>query len=276
MSLTLFTGKNYKGTRERIDKNFGDLKVTSIDYDARSLKLSSHSDRVLLFGKTNYRGSVTLMRGARNVPDLRKTFGKLRATRIDPFVLKLHVIVVRKGDNYPGSWSSRADAQRSIDAAIAIANQIWSQAMIRFERGAIDVQESLQKFNVRPPLPAIPPRWKRPGQVDVAFVDSIGTGSRGGMAHPPVWGASVFVARRVGLHKPDIPDDLMGYVLAHELGHYMGIGHGSADGRRTNLMFKDAPASFDPRRVQLSLRQVEKVHGVLAGNLARKRDRRSG
>lgn len=276
VTLTLFARKNFKGRRHLVQKSHSNLKITSVGFRTKSLRTSSSADRALLFRRKRYRGKVAFVSGAREVRNLkREFFRKLRAVRIDPFTLRLNVTVVHKGNNLPGSWGSRGEATASIDAALAVVNRIWDQAMLQFQRrDNIQWRRSLRKFNLKQPLPSIPSAWKRRGFVDVVFVNRIGTGNVGGKGKPPAFGNTVMVPRRLGLQKRDVPDAVMGYALAHELGHYLGIHHPSAGGSRSNLMAPDAPQRVDPAAVRINQKQIEKVHRVLAKNLTRKGDRR--
>ncbi len=237
--------------------------------------LENRSDRALLFSRTGYRGKVEIVAGPRRITDFRDAFfPKLRAIRISPFRLHLNVTVVHKGDNNPGSWTSRTEATTSVNAAIQLANTIWDQGMLRFERRRrVHFRESFNKFDLAPPFTAIPTRWKRRGLVDMVVVNCIGTGGIAGQGKPPMFGNTVVIPRRAGLDKTDLTDEQMGYAFAHELGHYLGIHHASAHKRQTNLMFPALPATITPASVQLTSNQVEQVHGTLASNISRKGDR---
>ncbi len=277
VAIRLFTGKRFKGREHRVAKSHGDLKVTSVDYGTKSMILESRSDRALLFSKTGYKGKVELVVGPRRIPDLADAaFSKLRAIRIAPFRLDLNITVVHKGDNLPGRWTSRAQVQNDLDDVVGVANRIWDQGMLQFRRkGRFHFRESLGKFDLTPPFPTIPSSWKRKGLVDVVVVNRIGKRGIAGKGMPPMIGNTVMLPRRVGMRKmvPDLTVNQMAYAFAHEIGHYLGIHHGSAKGRQSNLMFKEMPARVVPGNVQLRSDQVEEVHRTLARNISRNPDR---
>ena len=68
----------------------------------------------------------------------------------------------------------------------------------------------------------------------------------------------------------------MAMTLVHELGHYLGLGHRTANGDQNNIMFETGTLSTDtPILPTLSLwnDQVREMQDRLANNLARKNDR---
>lgn len=272
VSMTLFKKKNFAGESHRVTKSHGNLRVTPVGYRTRSLTMTSEHDRALLFSKKMYRGKVAFTRGVQDVPDVPDTFFRpLRAVRIDSFRLYLNVTVVCSGGSFPGSWTSMRDALTSIDAAINWANRIWASGMLWLERRKTEVHDFPRRFELKWPLSKLPPQWKQPGMIDVVFVNRIGRRSTVAKRYPPVIRNTLAVGRVV--KRGEIGDELMGYGLAHELGHYLGIGHQSSRGDPRNLMFPGNPVSLDPANIRLLRDQIERVHRVLAADTGRKADR---
>lgn len=272
VSLTLFKKKNFGGESHHVNRSHGNLRVTPVGYRTRSLTMTSRDDRALLFSERMYRGKVAFARGIQDVPDSADTFFKpLRAVRIDPFTLYLNVTVVGSGGELPGSWTGRGDAIASIDAAIDWANRIWGRGMLRLERRKTEVHDSPEKFELKWPFPRFAPQWKRRGMIDVAFVNRVGRRNTVARRYPPRFGSTIAVGRVV--KRGEVEDELMGYGLAHELGHYLGLGHPSSRDDPRNLMSPGSPVSLEPEDIRLHRGQIERVHRVLASNAGRKADR---
>ena len=77
--------------------------------------------------------------------------------------------------------------------------------------------------------------------------------------------AATFVGSAGAEHA--LSNQLMGLVLAHELGHYLGLQHNTAGGNAANLMAPEAGGTA------LSVEQVEEIQQKLANALARGGDR---
>jgi hypothetical protein len=272
VSLILFKKKNFGGESHHVTKSHGNLRVTPVGYRTRSLMMSSGDDRALVFSKKMYRGKVAFIRGIQDVPDSADTFFKpLRAVRVDSFRLYLNVTVVCSDGDFPGSWTGRQDAIASIDAAIDWANRIWGRGMLWLERRKTEVHDAPRTFELKWPFPKIPPQWKQPGIIDVVFVNRIGRRNTVARRYPPLIGTTICVGRVV--KRGEVKDELMGYSLAHELGHYLGIEHPSSRDDPRNLMCRGNPVSLDPENIQLLQGQIERVHQVLAAHAGRKVER---
>ncbi|MDX1394420.1 MAG: hypothetical protein R3195_08515 [Gemmatimonadota bacterium] len=226
--------------------------------------MTSPHDRALLFSKRLYGGRVAFAHGMQDVPNSAKMFFKpIRAVRIDPFTLHLNVVLVRDGGRFPGSWPSSGDALAAIDAAINWTNRIWSGGLLWLERRHTEIHHAPRTFDIRWPLSRVPREWKRPGTIDVVFVNRIGRRDTVARAWPPVGGDTIVVGRATA--SGEVSDELMGYHLAREVGRLLGIDRGRPPEDPRNLMYRGAPLSVDPSRIHLLPHQVERVHRTLAG-----------
>jgi hypothetical protein len=60
-------------------------------------------------------------------------------------------------------------------------------------------------------------------------------------------------------------------VLVHELGHYLGLEHKTANGNRSNIMFESVQGLYKLQSLRPD--QIEEVHEKLSRNIARRGDR---
>lgn len=272
MTLTLFRKKDFAGMSHPVTRSHGNLRVTPVGYRTRSLTMTSEDDRALLFSRKMYRGKVAFAGGIQEVPRSAEAFFKpLRAIRIDPFTLYLNVNIVCSGREFPGSWAGERDALASIDAAIDWANRVWARGLLWLERRKTEVRDLPRRFELRWPFSGLPSEWKRPGMIDVAVVHRIGRRRTVARRTPAFRGHTIVIGRT--MKRGEIRDALMGYGLAHELGHYLGLEHRSARDHPRNLMFPGKPLSLDPANFRLLPDQIQRVHRVLAANRGRRADR---
>ncbi len=272
VSLTLFRKKNFSGKSHPVTRSHGNLRVTPVGYRTRSLTMSSDEDRALLFSRRMYRGKVAFTRGIQEVPRSASTFfSPVRAVRLDPFRLYLSVTIVSSGGKLPGSWIGRRDTLASVDAAIDWANRVWASGMLWLERRETRVHDLPGRFELKWPLSGLPSKWRRPGMIDVVFVNRIGRRNTVARRSPPIGRTTIVVGRVV--KRGEVQDALMGHGLAHELGHYLGLGHRSSREDPRNVMFPGKPVSLDPANIHLHPDQVQTVHRILAARRGRKVDR---
>jgi hypothetical protein len=283
MTITIFAKENCKGASKVLSGNIADLKGKDFDKPS-SIRLDDAGDAVLLFKNDDWHGGVLYLRGKRTVEDLGKGgdggewgFGNsIRSVRITPFQLDLNVTVVKDGKLLPGAWTTEAQAEADIRAVIANANAFYSdqQALLRLEIARIRFRADAEKFEMNR-NEGLPNDWTERGEVDTVFVDRF-TGDRGtiGRGQFPCRGQTVVVTGTTnatrGADFTNSVDD-MTYILLHEIGHYLGLSHNTADDRQTNLMFDTKNGSYSDKN--LKPEQIEEMHQKLARNISRRGDR---
>jgi hypothetical protein len=65
----------------------------------------------------------------------------------------------------------------------------------------------------------------------------------------------------------------MANVLVHEIGHYLGLSHGSANDNANNIMFDSYTQGSGFTGKLLLPDQIREMHDRLANNISRKGDR---
>ena len=100
-----------------------------------------------------------------------------------------------------------------------------------------------------------------------------------GRAKFPCFGQAVIVAamtnQKSGSELPQSNAD-MANVLVHEIGHCLGLSHGTADGNANNIMFDTCVAGSGFTGKLLLPDQIRGMHDRLANNLSRKGYRNGG
>jgi hypothetical protein len=85
----------------------------------------------------------------------------------------------------------------------------------------------------------------------------------------------VIVAAKVNANTgPDFAqgNDDMAETLVHELGHYLGLSHNTADDKSVNIMFESSNGTGLGAKT-LKPSQIEEMHQKLARNISRRGDR---
>lgn len=289
MTIKLFQDKEMKGRSMQISRNFRSLKTTTLGNHPSSLTMSSNDDAVLLFDKEDWHGGVMYFRGKRNMTSLGKTSqggewfsaNSVTSVRVTPFTLKLNVNVITTGDGrFPGGAPGETrDAGRmqypvksqsiesSIGKAALLANFFYERtdAMLKLEVTRFNYIPNDGKFDLKKSETAdFPADWKRKGEIDVIVCNTLQKAH--GMAKFPWWGKVVI------LEMDDRSINEIARTLAHEIGHYLGLTHGSGGGGAKNLMTaSDLACPID--ETTLASEQIEEMHQKLARNLTRKGDR---
>ena len=283
MSITIFKDKKCKGPSRTVSGNIADLKGRTGDKPG-SIRLTSADDEVLLFKNDDWHGGVLYLRGPKTVSDLGSKddggkfgFGNsIRSVRCSPFQLDLNVTVVKDGGKLPGEWANEAAARDDIEGIVSRANGFYTdqRALLRLEIARITFRNSAKHF-VMSKSEGVPNDWTERGEVDVVFTNRFAH-DKGilGVGHFPCWGQTVVVgATSNPTSGPDVALDSndMVYVLVHEIGHYLGLSHGSANNNRTNIMFDTIQPSYKSQRLLPD--QIEEMHEKLSRNISRRGDR---
>jgi hypothetical protein len=287
MAITIFKDKNCKGASQFVGSDIRDLKDEPADKPG-SMQLSEHIDSVLLFKNDDWHEGALFIRGQKTVTDLgsakeggRFGFGNsIRSVRITPFTLRLNISVVMNGTDYPGIWPSDWWAEGMINDIVRRANIFYlaQHALLNLEVANITFRNDAEHFNVTTgELMKFPGDWKRDGEVDVIFVNRFEKEGEAGCAHKPMFGETVIVSVMVNPDgAPDAPrmNENMAYILVHELGHYLGLGHGTANDNTSNIMHPDAPPQTALLAdVDLWDDQIREMHDRLANHHTRRGDR---
>jgi len=285
MTITLFADKNYRGKSLVVTRNWRDLDDATVGRNPSSLTMSSDNDAVLLFKGKDWDGGVMCFRCKRSMTSLGKKSegGELLAgntvasVRVTPFTLKLNVSVVTTHDNprdlkspvrYPGDYDSEAQVRINLGKAVLTANQFFARENAMIELAIADVHfrmnDGLFEPTVAKVSTSVPGGWKVKRQIDVIVVHSL-KGAYG-VAKMPWWGQIVVI---------EMKDRFIGQVartLAHELGHFLGLPHGSGDGAAKNIMTPSDQGLPIDQTVMLD-EQIEEMQQKLARNLTRQGDR---
>lgn len=283
MTITIFEDHDCKGKSQVVRDDLRDLKGEPADKPGSS-SLTSATEAVLLFRNDDWHGGALYIRGPKTVADLGKAkdggrlrFGNaIRSIRITPFTFDLNVTVVCDGDGtLPGAWPSQTQAKRDIEAMVAGANAFYAanRALLELQIARITFRNSKAFFNLGGVENLIVPGgWKRSGEADVIFINRFTKKDRTGLGHPPCWGQAVLV----GVSKTEQDGsvsvrsfDSISRTIVHELGHFLGLGHGTAGDDTNNVMFPNNDGTGLAGDV-LTTDQVRELHDRLANNMARR------
>jgi len=285
MTVTLFADKDFKGGSQSFAKNKASLKDTKVGNNPSSIKITG-DEPVLLFKKEDWKGSVLYVKGPKNVDDLgsKKAGGKsgfkngITSLRRTPFELDLNITIVQnsKGE-FPGDWTSASHAENSIGKIVGLVNGFYSDngALLSLSIAHCTVRTDDDKFVVKRGGADYPGSWKRSGEIDVVFVHDFKKVGTQAKSKPPGLGKSITVAAMADFTDGTSaarPISEMARSLAHELGHYCGIHHPSANKVQKNIMFKEGNGDSISDRV-ISADQIEEMHTTLSKNIFRKGDR---
>ena len=172
----------------------------------------------------------------------------------------------------PGGHEDGDHVMTTFEKAMLTANFFFAdqKAMLAMEIARTSFRDSPEKFDLTPmETSRFPADWKNKGEIDVVVCNKL-EGAYG-MAKLPWWGKTMIVA----LADEDgerRPFSLVARTLAHELGHFLGLGHGSGDGQAANIMTpSDLGLPIDES--VLWPEQIEEMQTKLARNLARQGNR---
>ena len=285
MTITIFKDKDCKGKSQTVTGNIADLKGQPADKPS-SIRLTNDGEAVLLFKNDDWHGGALYIRGPKTVSDLgaakeggRFGFGNsVRSLRKTSFSVDLNInIVTGRGGRMPGAWADRAQAEAAIRDVVALGNAFLQdeRALLTCDIARVRFRLDEKQFDLSNLESwSFPGEWKEKNEVDVVVVNRFTKEERVGLGKLPCFGKTVIVAAKVNpTSGPDevLSNDVMAQVLVHELGHYLGLTHNTADDKKTNIMFKSIETSLS--NSHLNSDQIREIHDRLANNLSRRGDR---
>ena len=286
MTITIFKDKDFKGPGQIVSADIRDLKNRPADKPG-SIKLSEPTESVLLFKNDDWHEGALFIRGKKSVSDLgspkeggRTLFGNcVRSVRVTPFKLRLNVNVVKDGQNFPGIWPSESSADAAVRDIVGRADNYYlaQHALLRLEIGRIAFRDDSKHFNLSNIESCkFPGDLKRKGEVDVIFINLFEKEGTGGHDKLPCFGEVAIVAATANFK--DTPDEVvtnedMAVTLVHELGHHLGLSHGTADKDTTNIMFKERRLGVPFSALDLEDDQIREMQDRLANHHTRRGER---
>jgi hypothetical protein len=286
MAITLFQDKNFRDRSMVVTQSVADLKDVSIGANPSSVRLTEPAESILLYTKKDWDGEVHYIRAPAEVADLGSKdaggevgFGNnARAVRITPFRLRLNVNVIRnEAGELPGQWATGTEQAR-IQAVVAEINSFLAvqRALLTLEIARVTLRTSNAKYNLSlTDQFRFPADWRNAHEIDVMVVNQFEKDGVLGVAKLPHFGRTVMAAATYvdgnGAQQSMSADDIA-EVMAHELGHYLGLQHNTAGGNSANIMF-DTTALAGLSGISLSADQIEEMQQKLARAVARGGDR---
>jgi hypothetical protein len=271
MAITLYKKPNFNGDRFVVTANRSSLKTSAVKNGTSSLTLSSDADKALFFKREDYNGGVMFRQGRWNISKMSSKaqggkigFGDtLSSVRLTPFNVKVFVTVIQTdAGGFPGTLTSQADATTYLNSVFAEANTLWAQGLIRLQRRGTIFRRSTKFHDMKGEafLLAIRTGWKEAGHINVFLVNTL-KGALG-MQIPCSGKTIVLVHNSVAE---------AGNTLAHEVGHFLGLSHDSAQRDNTNVMQGPGKGrDWWVGRRDFSGQQIEDAHEKLSKHITKK------
>jgi hypothetical protein len=279
VTVTLFPRKDFEGSGFVVEQSHSVMSNTPIGHSATSMRLSAASNAVLLCRREGWQGQSLFKRGPANLPHLGRPSqgGKtglgndVRSVRITPFGLRVrfHVVTTTAGD-FPGNLSNEATATTYVQDILAVAAAIWAPFLIRLDFNDVTFAADDDLFDVRGEFVKLARADEvfdfRRGMANPVLVDRVGIPKGvAGKSLPACLTTQMAIEHQVGGTFPDGTfvngTDVAGYVLAHELGHFLGLVHRLT---KNNLMRRSPEdGNFLSSQTELHDSQVETAHAAL-------------
>jgi Metallo-peptidase family M12B Reprolysin-like len=287
MTITIFKDKDCKGKSQTVTNDMADLKDQPADKPS-SIRLTGGNEAVLLFKNDDWHGGALYIRGPMTVSDLgsgkeggRYGFGNsVRSIRRTSFSVDLNVnIVTDSGDRMPGIWKDRAQAEASVRNIVSLANGFLAdkRALLKCEIARVRFRLDTKQFDLSNAESwAFPGEWKEKDEVDVIVVNRFSKEEVGGRAKLPCFGQTLVIAAMANMSSgPDeaMTDEDLANVFAHELGHYFGLTHNTADDKQNNIMFEDFSLGEPLSGRTIWVDQIRELQDRLANHHTRRGDR---
>ena len=285
MAITIFKDKECKGASQVVSANLRDLKNMPADKPG-SIRMTDGRDAVVMFKNDDWHGGALYLNGKQTITNLgsskeggRFGFGNsIRSIRVTPFTMDLNISVVTNGSDLPGIWPSTWWAEGVLRDVVARANNylLAQNALLQMSIARITFRDNPKHFNLTGVESwSFPSSWKNKHELDVIIIDKFDKDGTAGKTKMPCFGKTLTVAARATLAGVDtnLVNEFMAITLVHELGHYLGLGHGTADNNPNNIMFNAGSPTALLSDFSLWKDQVREMQDRLANNLARKGDR---
>jgi hypothetical protein len=286
MTITIFRDKECKGASQTVTGDLRDLKGMAADKPG-SIRMTDVRDAVLMFKNDDWHGGALYLNGAQTVSDLgskkaggRFGFGNVvRSIRVSPFIIKLNVSIVTDGDDLPSIWPTTWWAEGIIKDVVKRANAylLGQNALLQLEIARITFRDDPKHFNISGTEGwRFPSAWKQPGELDLIVVNDFGKEGKGGRAPLPCFGKTLAIAANTTIDGVNtvLTSENLAITLIHELGHYLGLSHGTANKDPNNIMFADTALQDVLSGKSLWNDQVREMQDRLANNVSRKGDRK--
>lgn len=268
MTVTLHVDYSGKGRSQSFAKTRHDLDTTTIgNNQARSVTLDLDS-KVVLFTKTDCRGSVAWL--DKSVANLKNTptgskeknfHQKVESILINPVEIPVSVKVITKKGKLPGGYESLEILKRAVDKSIDVQNYVtWEKTLIRFQAVAeiYEISDYPTLFDLEyessKDIKELRNIQRDLHRMDLYIVNTIS--SAGGFCS----GASklgkdlgcVITAKNI--------TEWSGRKLSHEFGHHLGLSHRND---LTNNLMKQGVNEHN-----LLQEQICEMHDTIANKLS--------